>query len=89
VAALIDGCSRACVGWSMRADRAAELVTGALGMAVSRRGPAAGLVHHRDHGSQYTSLAFTGRLAEVGGVASMGSVGMRWITLPARASLGR
>jgi len=75
VSALLDGCSRACVGWSMRADRTAELVTGALGMAVSRRGPAPGLVHHSDHGSQYTSLAFTTRLAEVGGVASMGSVG--------------
>jgi putative transposase len=75
VSALIDGCSRACVGWSMRADRTAELVTGALGMAVQRRGPAPGLVHHSDHGSQYTSLAFTQRLAQVDGVASMGSVG--------------
>lgn len=51
VAALLDGCSRACVGWSMRTDRTAELVTGALGMAVARRGPARGLVHHSDHGS--------------------------------------
>ena len=75
VAALTDGCSRACVGWSMRAGRSAELVSDALGMAVCRRDPAAGLVHHSDHGSQYTSLAFTTRLAEVGGVASMGSVG--------------
>jgi putative transposase len=75
VSALIDGCSRACTGWSMRDDRSAELVTGALGMAVRRRGPAPGVVHHSDHGSQYTSLAFTTRLAEVGGVALMGSVG--------------
>ena len=75
LSALVDGCSRACVGWSMRADRTAELVTGALGMAVCRREPAPGLVHHSDHGSQYTSLALTARLAEVGGVASMGSVG--------------
>jgi putative transposase len=75
VAALVDGCSRACVGWSMRADRTAELVCGALGMAVARRAPAPGVVHHADHGSQYTSLAFTARLAGVGGVASMGSVG--------------
>lgn len=75
LSALLDGCSRACVGWSMRQDRTAELVCGALGMAVARREPAAGLVHHSDHGSQYTSLAFTTRLAEVGGVVSMGSVG--------------
>jgi putative transposase len=75
LAALLDGCSRACVGWSMREDRTAELVTGAFNMAVWRRAPTPGLVHHGDHGSQYTSLAFTTRLAEVAGVASMGSVG--------------
>jgi len=59
VSALIDGCSRACVGWSMRDDRTAALVSDALGMAVRRRGPAPGVVHHSGHGSQYTSLAFT------------------------------
>jgi putative transposase len=58
VAALVDGCSRACVGWSMRADRTAELVTGALGMAVARRGPAAGLVHHSD--SEYVGAGAPG-----------------------------
>ncbi len=51
--------------------------------------PAAGLVHHSGHGSQYASLAFTARLAEVGGVASMGSVGDALDTLPARAASGR
>jgi transposase InsO family protein len=35
-----------------------ELVTDALEMAVWNRRPAAGLVHHSDHGFQYTSLAF-------------------------------
>jgi putative transposase len=52
LAALLDGCSRACVGWSMREDRTAELVTGAFNMAVWRRAPTPGLVHHSDHGSQ-------------------------------------
>jgi len=59
LAALLDGCSRACVGWSMRADRSAELVVDALNMAICRRGPTPGLVHHSDHGSQ---LGFKGSL---------------------------
>ena len=36
----------------------AELVVDALQMAVVRRRPDAGLVHHSDQGSQYVSLAF-------------------------------
>ena len=52
----------------------AELVTDALNMALGRRDPAAGLIHHSDRGSQYSSLAFGQRLAEAGAVPSMGSV---------------
>ena len=52
-----------------------QLVTAALDMAVARRRPGEGLVHHSDHGSQYTSLAFGRRLRESGIAASMGSVG--------------
>jgi putative transposase len=44
-------------------------------MAVTRRRPPAGLVHHSDRGSQYTSLAFGRTLSESGLVASMGSRG--------------
>jgi len=40
------------VGWSMRDDLKAELVVDALAMAVARRRPPAGLVHHSDRGSQ-------------------------------------
>ena len=52
-----------------------ELVVDALQMALRRRKPAAGLVHHSDQGVQYTSLAFGKRLEEAGIVPSMGSVG--------------
>jgi len=38
-AAVVDACSRYCVGWSMRDDLSAELVYDALGMAVHRRRP--------------------------------------------------
>jgi putative transposase len=75
VAALVDGCSRVCVGWAMAAHMRTELVTDALGMAVARRRPQAGLVHHSDQGSQYTAVAFSTRCAELGIRQSMGSVG--------------
>jgi putative transposase len=53
LAAVQDVFSRRIIGWSMRDDLKAELVLGALGMAVSLRGgDAAGVVAHSDHGSQ-------------------------------------
>ncbi|MEW6448644.1 MAG: DDE-type integrase/transposase/recombinase [Bacillota bacterium] len=53
----------------------ADLVVGAVNMAVWNRRLENGLIHHSDHGSQYTSLAFTRRLQEAGIFGSMGSVG--------------
>jgi len=58
LAVVIDVFSRMIVGWSMRADMKADLVIDALSMAVGRRRPDGGLMHHSDRGSQYTSLAF-------------------------------
>jgi putative transposase len=52
-----------------------ELVVDALEMAVWRRKPSAGLVHHSDRGVQYTAISFGKRLAEVGIVLSMGRTG--------------
>jgi len=75
LAVVLDAYSRRIVGWSMRDDLKAELVVDALGMAVTRRKPPAGLVHHSDRGSQYTSLAFGATLRESGLVASMGRRG--------------
>jgi putative transposase len=73
--AVMDMYSRKIVGWSMRDDLKADLVVDALAMAVTRRRPPAGLVHHSDRGSQYTSLAFGRTLRQSGLVASMGSRG--------------
>jgi putative transposase len=75
LAAILDACSRTVVGWSMAGHLRAELVTNALDMAIARRRPAPGLIHHSDHGVQYTSVAFGRRLAEAGIRPSMGSVG--------------
>jgi putative transposase len=72
---VMDMFSRKFVGWSMRDDLKADLVVDALAMAVTRRRPPAGLVHHSDRGSQYTSLSFGKTLRESGLVASMGSRG--------------
>src|SRR6266536_3567357 len=51
LAAVMDLYSRKIVGWSMRDDLEAPLVVDAISMAVTRRRPAAGLVHHSDRGS--------------------------------------
>jgi transposase InsO family protein len=51
-AAVLDGSSRAVVGWAMTEHLRTELVIDALAMAVTRRQPRAGLVHHSDRGVQ-------------------------------------
>lgn len=52
-----------------------ELVLDALEMANGLRRPEAGLIAHSDRGSQYTSLAYTDRLDELGIAPSVGSRG--------------
>jgi transposase InsO family protein len=52
VAAVLDLFSRRMVGWSMQPTMTSQLVTGALLMALRRRGPADVLLHHSDPGSQ-------------------------------------
>jgi hypothetical protein len=48
---------------------------GVRSMALWRRKPGAGLIHHSDRGSQYTALSFGRRLQEAGIVPSMGRTG--------------
>jgi len=52
LAVLLDGHSRTVVGWAMQSRMDAALVQAALGMALGRRRPSAGLIHHADRGSQ-------------------------------------
>ena len=75
LAVVLDAFSRQVVGWAMADHLRTELVTDALAMAIRRRRPAAGLIHHSDQGCQYTSLAFGQRLQDGGILPSMGSVG--------------
>jgi putative transposase len=75
LAAVQDTYSRQIVGWSMATHMRTSLVVDALQMALARRRPGPGLIHHSDQGSQYVSLAF-GRAARQAGIAvSMGSRG--------------
>lgn len=76
LAVVLDAWSRRIVGWSIADHLRTELVVDALEMACWRRKPVPGqVVHHTDHGSQYTSWAFGQRLRTAGLLGSMGTVG--------------
>jgi len=75
LAVVLDAHSRRIVGWAMADHLRSELVIDAVDMALWRRRPTQGVIHHSDQGSQYTSLAFGRRLREAGLVGSMGSRG--------------
>jgi len=74
LAVVLDAFSRRIVGWSMATTLATQLVLDALNMALATRQPA-GVIHHSDQGSQYTSIEFGRRCREAGVRPSMGSVG--------------
>jgi len=75
LAFILDVCSRRVVGWSMATHLRTQLVVDALQMAIARRKPPPGLVHHSERGVQYTSLSFSKRLEEEGFIPSMGRAG--------------
>lgn len=75
LAVVLDVFSRRIVGWAMADHLRTALVLTALEMAVWNRQPAAGVIHHADHGCQYTAVGFGDRCRQAGIVPSMGSVG--------------
>ena len=75
-AVVLDAYSRRVIGWSISHNPTAALTTNALGMAIEQREAQRGsTVIHSDHGTQFTSWAFTERARQSGLVPSMGSVG--------------
>lgn len=74
LAVVLDVWSRRVVGWAMATHLRTELVLSALNMALMQRQPQA-VIHHSDHGCQYTSYAFGKRCREMNVMPSMGSVG--------------
>ncbi len=72
--AVIDAYSRRIVGWAIDSRQTASLVLAALDMAIAARSPDRTVVHC-DHGTQFTSWAFSRRITDAGLVGSMGTIG--------------
>jgi putative transposase len=82
LAVVLDLYSRQVVGWAMDEEMPQELTLAALDMALKRRRPLPGLMHHSDRGSQYAAAAYQARLAEHGIVGSMSRKGNCWDNAP-------
>jgi putative transposase len=78
LAVILDLCSRFVVGWAMSERITRALTLEALDMALVRRRPGHGLLHHSDRGSQYASGDYQDMLAAAGIVCSMSRRGNCW-----------
>lgn len=58
LAVVMDLYSRKIVGWSLARNMAVGMVKDALIMAIGRRKPGAGLIHHSDRGVQYACTEY-------------------------------
>jgi putative transposase len=90
VAFVVDVYSRRLVGWKASRSMTAALVVDALNMAAwdRRHMSLDGLICHTDAGSQYTSIAYTERLDDVGAVPSIGTVGDSYDNALAESVMG-
>ena len=75
LAAILDMYSRRIVGWAVESRMTKEFACRALKMAMSRRKPRKGLVHHSDRGSQYASNDYQELLKKAGMISSMSRKG--------------
>lgn len=78
LAVLLDLYSRRVVGWSMSERNDTPLVSAALEMALARRQPTPGLIHHTDRGQTYVASSYRERLAQQGIESSMSRTGDCW-----------
>ena len=78
LAVLLDLYSRRVVGWAMSQRVTVELTEQALTMALAKRAPTAGLLHHSDRGSQYAATSYRRVLDEYGLLPSMSRKGNCW-----------
>jgi putative transposase len=85
---VIDLFSRKVVGWSMTDHLRADGVAQALQMALARRKPGAGLLHHSDRGSQYACQLYRTLLDEHGIECSMSRPGNCYDNAPAESFFG-
>jgi putative transposase len=82
LAGVIDLCSRKIVGWSMADHLRSDLVEDALQMAIARRRPGEGLLHHSDRGVQYACENYQHLLQTHGMLCSMSRKGNCWDNAP-------
>ena len=78
LAVMLDAFSRRVIGWALETTLEARLAVTALEMALARRRPAAGLVHHSDHGVQYASHDYVAVLETHAVQISMSRRGNPW-----------
>ena len=93
LAVILDLFTRKVVGWAMRDHLRAELTIAALTMAIQRRRPAAGLIHHSDRGSQGGFKRLSQHHDEGGcddhSKAAIGSICQGAIAVPRATASGR
>jgi putative transposase len=88
LAVILDLSTRKVVGLAMRDHLRAELTIAALTMAIQRRRPAAGLIHHSDRGSQYAAGDYRDILRVAAIVQSMSRRGNCWDNVPMESFFG-
>ncbi len=71
---IIDVFSRTIVGWRVAGNMRTDMVLGAVDMACFHGARHSTLVFHSDAGSQFTSIRYTERLAEIGASPSIGTI---------------
>ena len=71
LAAILDAFSRRVIGYAISARLDASLTIEALGLAIARRRPGPGVIHHSDQGVQYASADYVAELKRHGFLVSM------------------
>jgi putative transposase len=88
LAVVLDLFTRKVVGWSMREHMRAELTIAALTMALQRRRPRPGLIHHSDRGSQYAAGDYRKLLQAAAITPSMSRKANCWDNAPMESFFG-
>jgi putative transposase len=88
LAVILDLFTRKLVGWAMREHMRVDLTRAALTMAIQRRRPGPGLVHHSDRGSQYAAGDYRKILQAATITQSMSRKGNRWDNAPMESFFG-
>jgi transposase InsO family protein len=88
LAAVLELYSRQIAGWAMSERMTSDLTMDALKMAIQRRQPEPGLIHHSDQGSQYTDSDYQALLKDHGMQVSMNGVGNWYDNAPMESFFG-